>query len=308
MPDDASLPEISIIVPHLNQPDYLETFLAALFAPGTDMSRAEVIVVDNGSTTLPRAVTGRYPGVQLVEEPVPGPGPARNRGATLARGALLAFTDADCRPDPGWLAAIRARFAADAGLAVIGGDIRVFSEDPGQPTLAETYECVYAFRQRLYIERQGYSVTANLAMRRTTFNAVGPFGGIGIAEDNDWGTRAGRLGYRTIYAPEVIVHHPARRTMAELYTKWGRLISHHYATQAQGLGGRARWFAKSLAMALSPLAEVPRILSTDRLGSPRDRRRALRAVAQVRLYRARRMLAVMFLPSARGGSVAWNRP
>ena len=138
---------------------------------------------------------------------------------------------------PDWLPAILARFAADPGLAALGGDIRVYPAEPGRPAPAEAYEAVYAFRQQLYIERQGYSVTANIAVRRAVFEAVGGFGGIGIAEDNDWGQRAGRLGFRTVYAPEVLVRHPARATLAEIEAKWARLISHHHAAEARGLAG-----------------------------------------------------------------------
>ena len=92
-------------------------------------------------------------------------------------------------------AEILARFAADPDLAALGGDIRVYPADPGRPAPAEAYEAVYAFRQQLYIERQGYSVTANIAVRRSVFDAVGGFGGIGIAEDNDWGQPRRRLGF-----------------------------------------------------------------------------------------------------------------
>lgn len=300
-------PEISVIVPHLNQPELLAAFLASLEAQDFDMGRAEVIVVDNGSRRKPHEVVARFPGVVLVEEPVPGPGPARNRGAALARGPILAFTDADCLAAPDWLPAILARFAADPDLAILGGDIRIFAEHPERPTLAEAYECVYAFPQRDYITRQGFSVTANLAMRRAIFDAVGPFAGIAIAEDTDWGQRAGRLGHATIYAPEVVVRHPARRSMTDLRAKWERHIGHHYTAFAQGPGGRAKWTLKAAALVVSPLAQIPRLARTDRLGAPRDRILAFCALATLRFYRGRRMLAVMLDRDTRTAETRWNR-
>ena len=103
------------------------------------------------------------------------------------------------------------------------------------------------------------------------------------------------------------MHHPARATLAEIYAKWDRLISHHHATEARGLSGRARWAAKALALAASPLAEIPRVAGSDRLASGRERRRAFQALVAVRLFRARRMLAVMLSPAARTGNVEWNR-
>lgn len=300
-------PEISVIVPHLNQPELLAEFLRSLYAQDFDMGRAEVIVVDNGSRTLPCAVVAEYPEVALTEEAIPGPGPARNRGVALARARLLAFTDADCRVARDWLPAILARFKADPDLAILGGDIRIFAADPARPNLAEAYECVYAFPQRDYIARQGFSVTANLATRRAVFDAVGPFAGIEIAEDTDWGQRAARLGYRTLYAPEVVVHHPARRSMAELYAKWDRNVGHHFKAFAGGPAGRVKWTLKAFALMASPLAEIPRLAATDRLTGPRDRARAFRALGALRFYRARRMLAVMLHHGTRTAATQWNR-
>ena len=68
-------PEISVIAPHLNQPEHLAAFLASLHAQAFDMGRAEVIIVDNGSRVLPEAGVAPYPAVRLVSEATPGPGP-----------------------------------------------------------------------------------------------------------------------------------------------------------------------------------------------------------------------------------------
>ena len=104
------------------------------------------------------------------------------------------------------------------------------------------------------------------------------------------------------------MRHPARATLAEIEAKWARLISHHHAAEAQGLAGRARWTLKAAALAASPLTEIPRILRSDRLTSARERRLAFQALVAVRLFRARRMLAVMFRPAAHAGTARWNRP
>src|ERR1700716_3775527 len=93
-------PLISIIIPYLNQPDGLEACLGSLFSQTLEHSAFEVIVVDNGSTSLPRAVIERYPGTLLLQELKPGPGPARNRGAEVASADIFAFTDSYCRAPP----------------------------------------------------------------------------------------------------------------------------------------------------------------------------------------------------------------
>ena len=303
-PDSA--PEASVIVAHLNQPELLRGLLDTLFAQDFDMGRAEVIVVDNGSRALPEAAIAGFPGVRLAEEAQPGPGPARNRGVGLARAPLVACTDADCRVARDWLPTILARFAADPALAVLGGDIRMLTEVPGDPTPAEAFECLYAYNQRDYIERQGFSVTANLAFRRAAFDRVGPFAGIEVAEDMDWGHRATAMGVRTRYAPDMVVYHPARRSMAELFAKWDRNVSHHFNAQAKGAAGRVKWVLRAFALVAAVPVEIPRIARTDRLAGFRARWRAFLGMAALRGYRARAMLAA-FRPAARGGNLEWNR-
>lgn len=300
------IPEVSVIVPHLNQPALLGTLLASLFAQDFDMSRAEVIVVDNGSRTLPEAVVAGFPGVRLAVEPTPGPGPARNRGIALSRAPILAFTDGDCQVDRTWLATILHHFAADPGLAILGGDMQLILPDPGDPTPVEAYECVYAFPQTVYVHRLGYSVTANMAARRSVVDAVGAFLGIGVSEDREWGQRARAMGHVTEWKPDVVVHHPARRTMDELCDKCDRNVSLDYA-EVRGLAGRARWTAKALALGLSPLAEIPRIARTDRVSGLRARQRAFRGLAGFRLYRAKRMLLALVSEDVRTASTRWNR-
>jgi glycosyltransferase involved in cell wall biosynthesis len=299
-------PEISVVIPHLNQPQPLAALLASLHAQDFDMARAEIIVVDNGSRALPRDVVAAFPGVMLAEEAAPGPGHARNRGVALARAPVVAFTDSDCTVAPDWLAVILRRFA-EPSLEILGGEIHMTTEIPGDPNPAEAFDCVYGYDQRDYIERQGFSVTANMAARRALFELVGPFAGIEIAEDMDWGQRAAALGHVTRYDPAMLVFHPARRSMAELRAKWARNVSHHYRVRARGPAGRIKWVLSALAMAVSAPAEIPRLLTTDRLPTFRARLRAFRGLAALRLYRAWAMLAALAGDQGRAGNLRWNR-
>lgn len=98
---------ISIVIPHFNQEDHLRTCLKRLQAQKGGLTDVEIIVVDNGSRRMPDAVCAEIPAVRLLSETTPGPGPARNRGAAVAQGDVLAFIDADCHADPGWLAAMK---------------------------------------------------------------------------------------------------------------------------------------------------------------------------------------------------------
>lgn len=298
---------VSVVVPHLNQPDRLRACLESLARQAFDMRRVETIVVDNGSTHLPSGICAGFEGVRLVEEPVPGPGPARNRGVSVSRGRLLAFIDADCTADPGWLGAIEAALTGAGSPTVIGGDVRIARRDPARATMLEAYESVYAYRQEEYIARQGFSGTGNLAMARHVFDAVGPFCGIERAEDRDWGQRATRAGLSIRYVPEMIVFHPARQSFEELCTKWDRHVSHDFENAAPNLAGRLRWLARAAAVAASPLYEVRRLLTSRRVETARERPLAACVLVRIRMYRAHRMLAVLLRERDSWAARAWNR-
>src|SRR5690606_34065228 len=142
--------------------------------------------------------------------------------------------------------------------------------DPARPTMLEAYESVFAYRQREYIERHGFSGTGNPAMRRAVFDAVGPFAGIEVAEDRDWGRRARALGHAIAYVPEMVVHHPARTSFAAIFAKWDRHTAHDWAERGHGPAARLRWLGRAVAVALSPLAEIGRILASDRIATWRE--------------------------------------
>ena len=291
----ATRPRISVVIPHYNDEPALAVDLAALEAQRGDGVSFEVIVVDNGSARLPDAVCDRFPGVRLLSETTPGPGPARNRGAGEARGEILAFVDSDCCPDPGWILAIDRAFA-DPATEIIGGDVCIAPADPGRMTVVEAYESVFSYRIRLYIERDSYTGTGNMALRPEIFAAVGSFAGIGVAEDMDWGRRATALGFRHTYVPEMRVRTPARRDFAELARKWDRHIAHFYAEnrarRISPASAQLRWLARTAMVAASPLGEVLTVARSDRVARLGDRGRALAGVTRLRLYRAGRMLSL----------------
>ena len=303
----AAEPEISVVIPHLNDAGRLALCLAALAAQTIEAWRVEVLVIDNGSKEPPAALVASFPGMHLVAEPIPGPGPARNCGLAVARAPIVAFTNSDCIPDPDWLATILGAFAADPASAVLGGAVLVFAETPDRPNLAEAFDLVYGFRQELTIARHGFSATANLAVRRAVFAAVGGFAGLSVSEDMDWGGRATAAGFPTRFVPGAIVRHPARRSMGDLRRQWDRHVSHYWSMQPKTVRGRAEWALKAAAMAASPAAEIPRILGSDRLHGPRQRLAAFRALAAMRLHRSRRMFSELADPAGRQRSARWNR-
>ena len=294
---------ISVVIPHLNQPEFLARCLASLAAGSRRPD--EVIVVDNGSDALPQAICDSW-GARLLTEAEPGPGPARNCGVAAASGEILAFIDADGLADPGWLAAACAAMA-DPAATILGGDVRIALADPARMTMLEAYESVYAYRMDRYIAREGFTGTGNLVVRRAVLQDVGTFAGIGVAEDRDWGQRATAKGYRIRFVPQMRAYHPARESLADLCLKWDRQTAHDYVKGRARRGGLLRFAVKALAMAPSALAEVPALLMTDRLTGLRTRWLAFVCLVRVRAHRAKVMGHLLITRDPSRLSGAWNR-
>lgn len=194
-----------MIVPCRDAERTLSRTLAALSAqrPGVQY---EVIVVDDGSRD--RSVTiARQAGteVRVLEQRRLGPGPARNAGARVAKSDVLAFTDADCFPDSGWLAA---GLAATGASDLVQGAVR---PDPATP--------MGPFDRSVWVKREtGRYEAANLFIRRELFERLGGFEvwlepeiGKALAEDVWLGWRARRAGARIAFCPEALVHHAVFR-------------------------------------------------------------------------------------------------
>ncbi|MBD0415673.1 glycosyltransferase [Oryzicola mucosus] len=301
------LPRLSVIIPHLNEPGDLIRCLRSLDAQRTDISLFEIIVVDNGSKVLPTDACKAIPNVRLERELTPGPGPARNRGASVARADLLAFIDADCLAEPGWARSIIDFMDAHPDVAFLGGAIGIIPSDPGRLSGIEAYERVYSYRAKLYVERHGFAATGNMAVRADVFRAVGPFGGIAAMEDTEWGQKATAAGWRAAYLGEAKVLTPSCKSFSELARRWDRHVAHEFRKIGGGHAALARWIVTSILVAASPLAAPLQIMRTEHLSGPRSRWLALVCLTKVRLYRARRMLDLALHHDTAKFVGAWNR-
>jgi glycosyltransferase involved in cell wall biosynthesis len=189
----------TVVVPAWNAAATLGRTLDALAEQRLD-EPYEVVVVDNGSTDATRAIAERA-GVRIVARAHGLAGEARNDGAAAASGTVLAFTDADCFPDPGWLA---------AGLRALDGADLVQGRVEPDPAVR-----MGPFDRSLWVGGQdGLFQTANLFVRRDLFDRIGGFEelhsdahGRAFGEDVWLGWRAVRAGARPAFAPDALVHH-----------------------------------------------------------------------------------------------------
>lgn len=275
-----TVPRISVVIPHYDDPASLDRCLSAL-GQQTIAEPFEIVVADNmspqGEAAIAAAIGGR---ARLALAHDRGAGPARNAGVAESTGEVLAFTDSDCVPQPGWLAA---GVAALERHDLVGGRMTV-EVGANERSGAEAFEQVFAFDNRSYVEDKGFTVTANLFVRRATFDAVGGFR-TQVSEDAEWCWRARAAGYRLGYAHDAVVGHPARPDWAALLHKWRRINAESFALACEARGGRMRWLAKSWLLPVSIVAHVPRVLRSPALSQTAHRRAALATLARLRMWR-----------------------
>jgi glycosyltransferase involved in cell wall biosynthesis len=254
-------PRLSVIVPVRDGARTLPALLDSLDAQTLAREQFEVIVVDNASRDA-TAQIARSRGATVVHEPRPNRSRARNRGASAARGSCYAFTDADCRAAPGWLAAL----LDCAGRApLVAGEIRVLTGDP--PNAIERFEALWRYGQEVWVRFHGWAATANLLVDAGAFAAIGGFDPAWrhIGEDADFCLRARVAGFRLEFCPDAVVEHLAERRPLPMLR---RLLLHGYsANQAVhriGVGNHA-WRAPGAALrgdrALRELGQRPELLA-----------------------------------------------
>ncbi|KQT31437.1 hypothetical protein ASG29_15595 [Sphingomonas sp. Leaf412] len=271
-----------MVVPHYDDLDRLDLCLASLERQTLARDRFDIVVADNASPCGEAAVRARIAGrATLVVCAQRGAGPARNAGVAASTEPLLAFIDSDCVADPAWLAN---GLAALEGADLIGGRVDVSVRAPGNRSGAEAFEQVFAFDNRHYVQKLGFSVTANLFTRRDVFVAVGGFR-TEVAEDLDWCRRAVALGYRIAYAADAAVSHPARADWEELRRKWDRLQREAHATMRERPGGALRWLGRSLGLLPSIVAHAPRVMRSPMLDNRGERARGLAMLVRLRWWR-----------------------
>ncbi|MBF2005400.1 MAG: glycosyltransferase [Chlorogloeopsis fritschii C42_A2020_084] len=222
-------PLVSVIIPVFNDSQRLKLCLDALEKQTYPKYCYEIIVVDNASEENTEDIVSQFSQVILAYESNPGSYAARNKGISLAKGEIIAFTDSDCIPAQDWIdkGVTRLLEAPDCGL--VGGKIQLFFRNPDKLTLVELYESVVAFPQKQYVQEIRFAVTANLFTFKSVLEKVGYFdSNLKSRGDLEWGQRVFRAGYKQIYADDVCVLHPARYTFSQLHQKIQRVAGGIY--------------------------------------------------------------------------------
>ncbi|MDJ1008232.1 MAG: glycosyltransferase [Paracoccaceae bacterium] len=284
----AAKPRVSVVIPCKSGTEALGALLADINAsPGREA--AEVIVVDAFADDAVRDVAEER-GARVVRRGTGHlPGAARNLGAAAAEADILAFVDADCRVDPGWLAA--AREAIEGGARIAAGPVDDLF--PFHPVARA--DNLLQFADLPSGRPAGplhMAPSCNFAVRAGDFRRLDGFrhrDGLSTGEDVDFCERALAIwpdGIR--FCPGMAVRHAGRRTLLAM-------IRHHH-----GFGysrGRLRLLLTDRQARLARIgALMPAVVL----------RRLVYIIGRVaRLSPSRLPVTIAVLPLATIGAAAW---
>lgn len=213
-PTAVPAPRVTVVIAAFNAARTLETCLRSVSE--LNYLDYEILLVDDGSTDETPEIAARHPRVKCLRHPKNlGLSVARNTGIFSATGDIVAFTDADCRPDPDWLHyligdLLNGRFVGIGGHNLLPSDdsavASVVMVSPGGPAhvmltdqLAEHVPgCNMAFYKWALVEIGGFD---------PVFKRAG--------DDVDVCWRLQQRGYRIGFSPAGFVWHYRRSTVRD---------------------------------------------------------------------------------------------
>lgn len=205
-------PDVTVVMPVKNEARRIANCLAALRAQ--TVPPREILVVDGHSKDETVAIAKRFGARVLCEEYGTRAG-ACQVGVVAAKGDLIAFTDADCIPEPEWLERLASGFAD--GIAGVGGKIANEGDSFWQRAIDAALDTLVgsanSVQGRIFTEARYVSSISgcNSMYRRADLLAVDGFRtDLVTTEDTELNHRLRGRG-KLLYVPDAIVHHRHQR-------------------------------------------------------------------------------------------------
>ena len=204
---------VSFIVPALNVEATLDSCLQAILAARSAGGVKEVLLIDNGSTDRTVEVARRR-GATVISAPGLTVAAMRNLGASLAKGEILAYVDADCVIAPNWLERALVHFD-DPDVGAVGSPTHV-------PAGATWVQHAWALHRHRHNRARAveWLPTENLLVRKAAFREVRGFNAsLVTCEDVDFCYRLGAR-YRILNDPQIhSIHLGEAPTLGSFFRK-----------------------------------------------------------------------------------------
>jgi GT2 family glycosyltransferase len=229
---ESSIPRVSVIVTCLNAAATVTECVQSITSQ--DYPNLEVILVDAGSTddTTSKALkaAGSSKNFRLVmDESASTPARGRNKGAEVADGDFLAFTDSDCIAEPSWISALANPENWKERVGAVGGKT-VFSEIPQEKGILIALHGALGTRlgsggsveffDRSKLCSAKSLPACNVMYPSKIFKTSGGFDeSLRYCEDSCLSARIRRAGFRLVYTPKAVVHHHHRNSVRQ-FVRW----------------------------------------------------------------------------------------
>jgi glycosyltransferase involved in cell wall biosynthesis len=195
--------KVSVVVPVYNGARTIGLALDALLAQ--THKDLEIIVADDGSTDATGEIAKGRP-VKYLRQENAGPAKARNLGWRSSSGEIIFFTDADCVPEPDWVAKLLRSFE-EPGVAAAGGTYGIRNPES---LVAQCIHYDIQYRHSRMGPKVAYIGSFSLAVRRSALEAVGGFDEtfrIACGEDADLSYRLHTAGHGLRFNKDCVVFH-----------------------------------------------------------------------------------------------------
>lgn len=234
-------PKVSVVIPIYNGENDLPDLINCLKSQTYPIEQVEYFLVDNASSDRTSQIiqntAQNFPKIHyLAETKIQSSYAARNAGIRASTGEIIAFTDADCRPQPQWLTELIIPFQ-DSNIGIVAGEIIGL---PGKTILEKYAEEQDVLSQKYTLEHPfcPYGQTANLAIRKEIFTQIGlfrPYLTTGGDADICWRIQR-ESNWKIQFAPNAIVQHRHRSTLGEFKSQWRRYgKSNRYLHELHGI-------------------------------------------------------------------------
>lgn len=208
-------PNVSVIVAAYNAEETIEHCIESLLKLSYPREKRELIFIDNASTDGTATILRKYgDGIHVSYERKRGPAAARNRGLSIARGDIVAFTDSDCVVDEDWLRNIISPLKIPI-VGIVGG--RILSRRPYNE-IEKFGESIHDHNKAINVYKPPYAITMNWSSRLSVLKEVGFFDEDFIrGSDVDLSYRLLQARYRFLFEPDAIVYHRNESTLWGLF-------------------------------------------------------------------------------------------
>lgn len=212
---EKQLPFISVVICTYNRKRLLKDCLESVFAMQYPESRTELIVVDGGSNDGTAELCKEFPKIRFVIEKKRGLATARNIGANLARGSIVAYTDDDCVVDKYWLMNLARGFRVSESFVGVGGPVCPLHPDI-IPDKILVKPALGLFDEGNSSKLVNGIITSNCAFKKNVFKMAKFDEELGVTrrgklilmgEDVDFCNRLVDLGCKLLYTPNARVYH-----------------------------------------------------------------------------------------------------